>query len=46
MTWQQRLARNGRPLAAPPVEITIYGLPPVFAQSLGLRVAVPLTVRS
>src|SRR6266581_679740 len=39
MTWQQRLARNGRPPAAPLVEITIYGLSPVFAQSLGLRVA-------
>ncbi len=39
MTWQQRLARTGRPPPAPPVEITIYGLSPVFAQSLGLRIA-------
>ncbi len=39
MTWQQRLARNARPPTAPPVETTIYGLSPVFAQALGLRVA-------
>src|SRR6266567_2865132 len=39
MTWQQRLARNARPPTAPPVEITVYGLSPVFAQALGLRVA-------
>jgi len=39
MTWQQRLARNARPPSAPPVVITIYGLSPVFAQTLGLRVA-------
>jgi hypothetical protein len=39
MTWEQRLARNARPPAAPPVEITVYGIPTVFAQTLGLRVA-------
>jgi len=39
MTWQQRLARNARPPTAPPVEITVYGLSPMFAQILGLRVA-------
>ncbi len=39
MTLEQRLARNARPPAAPPVEITVYGLPTVFAQTLGLRVA-------
>ncbi len=39
LTWQQRLARNTRPPTAPPVEITIYGLSAVFAQTLGLRVA-------
>src|SRR6266851_3442419 len=39
MTWQQRLTRNARPPTAPPVKITIYGLSPVFAQTLGLRVA-------
>lgn len=39
MRWLQRLARNARPLSAPPIEITIYGLSPVFAQALGLRVA-------
>jgi len=39
LSWQQRLARNARPKSAPPVEITVYGLSPVFAQALGLRVA-------
>jgi hypothetical protein len=39
MTWQQRLARNERRATAPPVEITVYGLPTGFAQALGLRVA-------
>jgi len=39
MTWQQRLARNARPPTASPVEMTVYGLSPVFAQALGLRVA-------
>ena len=33
LTWQQRLARNARPPTAPPVEITIYGLSAVFAQT-------------
>src|SRR5216684_7345879 len=46
MTWQQRLARNARPPSAPPVKIIVYGLSSVFAQMLGLRVAVPLTARS
>ncbi len=39
LSWQQRLARNARSPSAPPVEITVYGLSPVFAQALGLRVA-------
>src|SRR6266566_5371237 len=39
MTWHQRLARNGRPPGASPVEITVYGLSTAFAQALGLRVA-------
>ena len=39
MTWQQRFARNARSKSAPPVVITVYGLSPVFAQTLGLRVA-------
>jgi hypothetical protein len=39
LTWQQRLARNVRPPTAPPVEITLSGLSPTFAQTLGLRVA-------
>src|SRR5216683_1586295 len=45
MTWPQRLARNARPAGAPPVKIIVYGLSSVFAQMLGLRVAVPLTAR-
>ncbi len=39
MTWGQRLARNARLTTALPVEITVYGLPIVFAQALGLRAA-------
>jgi hypothetical protein len=39
LSWHQRLARNARLSSAPPVEITVYGLSPVFAQALGLRVA-------
>ncbi len=39
LSWEQRLTRNARPPAAPPVAIIVYGLPMVFAQSLGLRVA-------
>jgi hypothetical protein len=39
LTWQQRLARNARPLTAPPVKMTVYGLSSQLAQALGLRVA-------
>lgn len=39
LNWGQRLACNARPLAAPPVEITVYGIPTIFAQTLGLRMA-------
>ena len=39
LSWEQRLVRNARSSTAPPVEITVYGLPTVFAQTLGLRVA-------
>ena len=31
LSWQQRLARNARPASAPPLEITIYGLPASLA---------------
>lgn len=36
MSWQQRLARNARASSAPAVTITLFGLPPAFAASLGL----------
>ena len=36
---QQRLQRNARPSTAPPIEVTIYGLSPEFAQILGLLCA-------
>ncbi len=39
LTRQQRLQRNTRPSTAPPIEVTIYGLSPEFAQILGLRCA-------
>jgi hypothetical protein len=31
LSWQQRLARNARPVSAPLLEITIYGLPASLA---------------
>lgn len=33
LNWQQRLARNARPSNAPPIKITIHGLPASFAHS-------------
>ncbi len=36
LSWKQRMARNARPSLAPPLTITIYGLPASFAQYLGL----------
>lgn len=35
LSWEQRLAPNARSLTAPPLEITIHGLPAAFAQSFG-----------
>lgn len=35
ITWQQRLARNARPATAPPLTLTLYGLPATFAQVYG-----------
>ncbi|BCL78899.1 hypothetical protein ccbrp13_71720 [Ktedonobacteria bacterium brp13] len=35
LTWQQRMARNARPASAPPVEVTIYGLPVALAAYVG-----------
>jgi hypothetical protein len=36
LSWDQRMARNTRPVTAPAIEITIHGLPAAFAQSFGL----------
>jgi hypothetical protein len=38
LSWKQRLARNARPPHAPPLEVTIHGLPVYFAQSFGFDV--------
>lgn len=38
LSWKQRLARNARPSTAPPLEVTIHGLPVLFAQSFGFDV--------
>ncbi len=38
LSWKQRLARNARPPHAPPLEVTIHGLPVLFAQSFGFDV--------
>jgi hypothetical protein len=35
LSWQERLARNARPTTAPPVTITLHGLPTAFAQRYG-----------
>jgi hypothetical protein len=37
LSWDQRMARNARPVTAPLLEITIHGLSAVFAQSFGFR---------
>ncbi len=34
-TWDQRLARNARPTTAPPLTLTIHGLPATFAHVYG-----------
>jgi hypothetical protein len=34
-TWDQRLARNARPTTAPPLTLTIHGLPATFAHVSG-----------
>jgi hypothetical protein len=41
LSWAQRLARNARPLTAPPQEVTVHGLSASFAQSFGFSVVVP-----
>jgi hypothetical protein len=35
LSWDQRLARNARPLDAPRLVITLHGLPAIFASSFG-----------
>lgn len=38
LSWPQRLARNARPPTAPSLEVTIHGLPVLFAKSFGFDV--------
>src|SRR6266516_4202122 len=38
LSWQQRLARNARPLPSPPLEVTLHGLPVQFAHVFGFDV--------
>ncbi|HEX4205792.1 MAG TPA: hypothetical protein VHZ51_16655 [Ktedonobacteraceae bacterium] len=35
LSWDQRLARNARPSDAPPLIVTLHGLPATFAHSFG-----------
>jgi hypothetical protein len=35
LSWQERLARNARPSNAPPLTVTLHGLPPTFVLSFG-----------
>jgi hypothetical protein len=38
LSWQERLARNARSASAPPLAITVHGLPATFAQLFGFAV--------
>jgi hypothetical protein len=38
LSWEQRLARNARPSTAPPLHMTLHGLPAAFIQSFNLPV--------
>jgi ribose 1,5-bisphosphokinase PhnN len=35
LSWQERSARNARPLSAPALHVTIHGLPASFANVFG-----------
>jgi len=35
LSWDERFARNARPLTAPLLEVTIHGLPATFASVFG-----------
>jgi len=39
VSWEERLARNARPEIAGRVTIRLFGIPEVFAISLGLATA-------
>jgi len=39
LSWAERLSRNARSPAAPPVTITVFGIPPSLAHYLGRAVA-------
>jgi hypothetical protein len=39
LSWSERLARNARGATAPPLEVTIHGLPVSFAQAVALDIA-------
>ena len=39
LSWEERLARNARPPGASRVRIKLFGIPEVFAASLGLATA-------
>jgi hypothetical protein len=39
LSWSQRLARNARGATAPPLEITLHGLPASFASAFALNLA-------
>ena len=39
LSWAERLARNARPKTASDISIKLFGIPDMFATSLGLRIA-------
>jgi hypothetical protein len=37
LSWAQRLARNARTRASPPISLMLFGLPKAFAEAIGLK---------
>src|SRR6266851_9289449 len=45
LSWEQRLARNARPSDAPPLIVTLHGLPATFAHSFGFALLATTSAR-
>src|SRR5207302_352540 len=42
LSWQERLARNALPSNAPPLTVTLHGLPSTFGVSFGFALQAPV----